>query len=75
MNPIIKKDRVVPAGTEPTASKRRRAHARVARLLSVEGDVRAIEFQCSCGEISVIELEYADGELTSSEDGEKEPRA
>ncbi|MFT5284433.1 MAG: hypothetical protein ACI8TQ_000589 [Planctomycetota bacterium] len=58
MAPIIKKDHVelMTAGQAPAV--RRRGHAKVATLLEIEGDVRAIEVQCTCGEKHVIELEY-----------------
>ncbi len=59
MNPIIKKDRVqLGEARQPVGL--RRGHAKVANLLRVEGEVRAIEFRCSCGESSVIELEYTE---------------
>ena len=63
MNPIIKKQQVRDANNESTAPRRRRGHAKVANLLRVEGEVRAIEYQCSCGEVIVLELEY--GELAN----------
>jgi hypothetical protein len=31
-----------------------------ARLLRADGVVRAIEVTCACGEVTVLELEYAD---------------
>lgn len=33
-------------------------HAKRARLVEVDGVVRAIECVCSCGETTLIELEY-----------------
>lgn len=57
MNPIIKKDQVrAGAGARPGGP--RRGHAKVVNLLRADGEVRAIEFRCTCGEVSVIELEY-----------------
>ncbi|MCP3914779.1 MAG: hypothetical protein GY711_04365 [bacterium] len=32
------------------------------RLLESEGLARAIEITCSCGEVTVVELDYADAE-------------
>ena len=45
-----------PAAGAPPAVRSR--CARSVQLLSVEGAVRAIELRCSCGEATVIELEY-----------------
>ena len=44
-----------PAGA-PAAARPRCAKS--VQLLSVQGAVRAIELRCSCGEATVIELEY-----------------
>ena len=57
MNPIIKKSQVL-AGADAPAPRRRRGHAKVVNLVRVDGEVRGIEFQCSCGEATVLELEY-----------------
>lgn len=65
MRTVIKKDRVhliesdQPATAEAkrTAAPNHRAE-RAARLVEIDGEVRAIEFRCSCGEVSLIELEY-----------------
>ena len=35
------------------------AHSKSVRLVRVENLVRLIELTCSCGEISVVELDYA----------------
>jgi hypothetical protein len=59
MNPIIKKSRVHLA-TDAPVPVRRRGHAKVVNLLRVDGEVRGIEFQCSCGEVTVLELEYGE---------------
>lgn len=59
MEPIIKKERVRVA-PEGSPAQRRRGHAKVVNLLRLEGRVHAIEFVCSCGETSVIELEYGE---------------
>ena len=59
MSPIIKKHHVTALEPDAAAAKPRRGHAKVARLLRVEGEVRAIEFLCTCGETTVLELEYA----------------
>ncbi|HVS09623.1 MAG TPA: hypothetical protein VMS76_07085 [Planctomycetota bacterium] len=42
-------------GAQPAARSR---CAKSVQLLSVQGAVRAIELRCSCGEATVIELEY-----------------
>lgn len=66
---IIKHDRVrVDDGLEPaaalpnatrTASERASARCRKSiELLRVQGAVQAIQVRCSCGEVSVIEIEY-----------------
>jgi len=58
MAPIIKKEHVSVTSVDPAAPRRRPGHAKVAELLRVDGQVRAIEVQCSCGERTVIELGY-----------------
>lgn len=65
MRSVIKKDRVhliegpPKVGASPQG-QHTAAHSgeRTARLVRVDGAVRAIEFRCSCGELSVLELEY-----------------
>jgi len=61
MSPIIKKEQVSIAAPEQTLTRRRRGHAKAANLLRVDGQVRAIEVSCSCGEKMVIELDYEQG--------------
>ena len=65
MAPIIKKDDVemMTAGQAPTV--RRRGHTKLATLLEVDGDVRAIQVQCTCGEKHVIELDYGNSVSTA----------
>lgn len=73
MNPtIIKRDRVqVAANPVPVGAKAHASHAaahgaagahagdaKSVRLLEHDGRVRAIELTCSCGEVTVIELDY-----------------
>jgi hypothetical protein len=62
MPPIVKRDQVRfdPDATARPAGQRSCANARgkQARLVRVEGIVRAIEFTCACGEVSLLELEF-----------------
>ena len=63
MREIIKRQRVLmsePArpGRGGPGAEAEVEHARVARLLRVEGRVTAIELTCSCGSTSVVELQY-----------------
>jgi hypothetical protein len=72
---IIKHDRVrldvagaacnEPNGTAPTAQARQRVPKGV-RLLERDGRVHSIELTCACGEVSVIELEYAAAQPTGT---------
>ena len=60
---IIKRERVVLAGVEPKAPLRSNTSAgacrkKDVRLLEHEGRVRAIEFTCSCGEATLVELSF-----------------
>ena len=59
--PIIKRNAVRleerPARRESSAAAC--APAQGARLLRTDGVVRAIEVTCSCGDVTVIELEYS----------------
>ena len=69
MNPtIIKRENVRLAEsvskTTPGASSAECATAGV-RVHETEGQVKAIEVTCSCGETTVIELEYSSGESSS----------
>ena len=64
MSPIIKKEQVSIAAPEQTPTRRRRGHAKAANLLRVDGQVRAIEVSCSCGEKMVIELDYEQGAMS-----------
>ena len=62
MQPIIKNDRIqferVPRPKVRTRPALACEEGRSASLLRVDGEVRAIQFRCGCGEISVLELEY-----------------
>jgi len=72
---IIKRERVVLAGVEPKAPLRSSASANAcrkksARLVEHEGRVRAVEFTCSCGEASLVELVFEE-QPTVGESGVK----
>lgn len=62
MSPIYKRDRVQFDAERPRESH---AHAtssapvKAARLIEIGGVVRAIEVTCTCGERTVVELEFA----------------
>jgi len=62
MPSIIKHEHVrlehAPGGAESGTTGARCAKS--VRLLEVEGTVRALELRCSCGEATVIELDYAE---------------
>ncbi len=59
MGTVIKNNQVrVDAAGNGAEGNRRRVHAKSAKLLEFEGEVRAIEFRCSCGDITVLELDY-----------------
>ena len=58
MAPIIKKEHVSIAAPGQSVPRRRPGHAKAAILLRVDGEVRAIEVSCSCGEKMVVELDY-----------------
>ena len=61
MRSIIKKDNVRElelGAARPAAKPRAARHAKKLELLELEGRVHAIELTCSCGEISLIDLEY-----------------
>ena len=71
MNPtIIKKENVRLAEsvseTTPGSTSAACATAGV-RVHETEGQVQAIEVTCSCGETTVIELEYSSGERATHE--------
>ena len=68
---IIKRERVLLAGVEPKAPLRSTAGAgacrkKDVRLLEHEGRVRAIEFTCSCGESSLVELVFEEQPATDN---------
>ncbi len=62
MQPIIK-NRRVRLETKPVQC----SDQKQVQLLEDEGVVRAIELTCSCGEVTVIELEYTDPASSDSE--------
>lgn len=58
---VIKKDSVRLSG-DPAARPHVAAsesHSKGVRLVRVEHVVRLLELTCSCGEVSVVELDYA----------------
>jgi len=50
----------LPTGAARASAARTARHAKSVQLLRVGARVRALELSCSCGERSVIELEYPD---------------
>jgi hypothetical protein len=62
MQAIVKKQFVQVDAQEHTAAVRGSAAPRSCkksvRLLRIEGAVQALEVTCSCGELTVVELEY-----------------
>ena len=67
MRQVIKRDQVQVEGARAAALPARPAKAPAApasgpctrvRALRVEGRVRAVEITCSCGEASLVELDY-----------------
>ena len=69
MTSIIKSDHVrvleqsATAGVGPVATARH-SHEKTVELLRIEGRVQAIELLCSCGEKTLIELDYDQAEKT-----------
>ncbi len=60
MSSIIK-NHLVRLGGDPSTPAPARAScspAKEVRLLRADGTVRAIELRCSCGEVTVLELEF-----------------
>ncbi len=58
---ILKHTRIVDAtGPSPSAAgpSAPAVHAKRARLVEVDGVVRAIECTCTCGETTLLEIEY-----------------
>jgi hypothetical protein len=59
---IIKRQRVVLEGIEPPSLVRSKpaqaCGTKSARLVEHEGRARAIEFSCSCGEATLVELVF-----------------
>ncbi len=61
MGHVIKRDRirVVPAGPKPARAKASASHdEKAVRLVRVDGRVQAIELTCTCGQVSVLEIDY-----------------
>jgi hypothetical protein len=50
-------DRTTPGAAGPAASGGQR-HEKTVELLRIEGRVQAIELVCTCGEKTLIELDY-----------------
>lgn len=63
MQPIIK-NRLVRLETKPQSCGK----SKQVQVLEDEGVIRAIEIRCSCGETTVIELEYPDRTPSRSEE-------
>ncbi len=61
---VIKHHCVRVDSEHPTAGSSGRvargSHSKQVELLEVQGQVRAIQFRCACGDTTVIELGYAD---------------
>ena len=49
-----------PAGAGAASAVPADAEGTALRLIRVDGQVRAIEVTCACGDVSVIELDYED---------------
>ena len=47
------------------ASRTRGAHAKRVELVRVGGRVHALELRCSCGETTLIELDYPDPDASN----------
>ena len=63
MGNLIKGERVrFLAETKPQTEDQPAPCAKSVRLLKLDGEVRALELTCSCGERSVIELDYSEAE-------------
>jgi hypothetical protein len=63
MGNLIKGERVrLLAETKPEAEDRPAPCVKSVRLLKLDGEVRALELTCSCGERSVIELAYSEAD-------------
>ena len=65
----IQLEPAAPAGSAHAPHVAGRSNARAAagasaRLLRADGVVRAIEVTCACGDVTVIELDYADPDDT-----------
>ena len=57
MSSVIKSERVR-LEVAPRRSRTESACEKSARLVHVDGVARAIEVRCSCGELTLLELEY-----------------
>lgn len=63
MGNLIKGERVrLLAETNPEPAQPPATCAKSVRLLKLDGEVRAIELTCSCGERSLIELDYSEAD-------------
>jgi len=49
---------ITPPGALPRSSAGARRCEKSARAITIEGAIRAIEVTCSCGETTLIELEF-----------------
>jgi len=67
MASIIKNDHVrvlerATSGASGSAASSRQHHGKTVELLRIEGRVQAIELVCTCGEKTLIELDYDQAE-------------
>ncbi len=74
-NPIIKRNHVqitalpkegLGSSVRPLGGDQPCQGQKGVRLLNDGGDVRAIEFTCACGEVTVLELQYPEDSANSS---------
>jgi len=62
-NHVRVQERTAPGAAGSAASSRQR-HEKTVQLLHIEGRVQAIELVCTCGEKTLIELDYDPAEKT-----------
>lgn len=58
MTPIIRRGQITEGARAPAGHASAPASGSAVRLLRIDGEVRAIELRCHCGELHTIELEY-----------------
>jgi hypothetical protein len=81
MTHVIKSERVLHTSGPPISRSKRSGegpHEKSVRLVRLDGDVRALELTCSCGEVTLIELTYPDdsaaADVPERADAPAEPR-